>query len=392
MSLRERREIAQLCRETGREGAGVLFSLVRVSGSSYRRPGARLLTLPDGRSAGTISGGCLEADLRRRAQWRVRDGASVERFTTTFDDTAEIPYGLGCGGEVDLLAEAADAPEGVALLEALAATLRGEFRLIATVLPEAGVPLSRIVVDTQGDVLFASDALETERVVDVRRAALSASHGSVVETAFGSMFVERLDPIQRLLIFGAAEGSRSLCRMAAGMGWSVVVADGRSQMVRPELFPEAEHVAVVNTIRDLPVQRGDAAVLMTHSYEQDRSFLAELLHADLRYLGVLGARHRSALLLQEAAEMAGVSLATAVERTHAPIGLNVGGDGPEAVALSVMAELQRAITGQTGAAEARAMGLDDVERLLRDGPVPFLRHEICAMDLPATATADVVRG
>lgn len=134
MSLRERREVVSLYREAGAAG-GVLFSVVRVAGSSYRQPGARMLVLADGRTAGTLSGGCLEADLLRRAAWTVRSGAVVEQFSTRFDDTAEIPYGLGCGGDVDLLAEPVESPEAEALLHAMQATLGGDVRVVATRLP-----------------------------------------------------------------------------------------------------------------------------------------------------------------------------------------------------------------------------------------------------------------
>ena len=93
-----------------RQGAArVLVTLVRVEGSSYRRPGAHLLIGVDGGEyAGSISGGCLEAEVVRKAAWMVREGAVVERYSTLFDDTAEIPFGLGCGGVVDLLLEPAE--------------------------------------------------------------------------------------------------------------------------------------------------------------------------------------------------------------------------------------------------------------------------------------------
>ena len=96
--------------------AKALVTLVRMEGSSYRRPGAHLLIGADGEYAGTISGGCLEAEVVRRAAWMVRDGAVVERYSTLFDDTAEIPFGLGCGGIVDLLLEPAETPECRALI------------------------------------------------------------------------------------------------------------------------------------------------------------------------------------------------------------------------------------------------------------------------------------
>ncbi len=100
--MRERRSIVEQWQQ-GRAAAHV--TLIRVEGSSYRRPGARLLVLTDGTSVGSISGGCLEAELARKARWTIRNGPVVERFSTVFDDTEEIPYGLGCGGTLDLLIE-----------------------------------------------------------------------------------------------------------------------------------------------------------------------------------------------------------------------------------------------------------------------------------------------
>ena len=94
----------------------MLVTLVRVAGSSYRRPGRGCCWMRSGEYAGTISGGCLEAEVTRKAAWMVRDGAVVERYSTMFDDTAEIPFGLGCGGVVDLLVEPADTPECEALM------------------------------------------------------------------------------------------------------------------------------------------------------------------------------------------------------------------------------------------------------------------------------------
>ena len=127
-----------------RQGAArVLVTLVRAEGSSYRRPGAHLLIGADGGEyAGTISGGCLEAEVVRKAAWMVRDGAVVERYSTLFDDTAEIPFGLGCGGVVDLLLEPAETAECRALLEAMEASLGGIEARVATWLPVDGRPLA----------------------------------------------------------------------------------------------------------------------------------------------------------------------------------------------------------------------------------------------------------
>src|SRR5215469_17315229 len=114
--MMEQRRIVELWQ---RGDSSVLVTLVRVEGSSYRRPGARLLLNHSGEYAGTISGGCLESEVIRKAAWMVRDGARVERYSTMFDDTAEVPFGMGCGGVVDLLLERADTPECAGLMQAM---------------------------------------------------------------------------------------------------------------------------------------------------------------------------------------------------------------------------------------------------------------------------------
>src|ERR1700712_702481 len=154
--MMERRRI---CRLWERGDASALVTLVRVEGSSYRRVGARLLIAANGEYAGSISGGCLEAEVVRKAQWMVRDGrAIVERYSTLFDDTAEIPYGLGCGGTVDLLIEPAETPECAALMAAMAASLRGEGARVVTWLPHGtqGRGLRRLIFGAEGEVVFAS--------------------------------------------------------------------------------------------------------------------------------------------------------------------------------------------------------------------------------------------
>lgn len=374
MSVRERRDIVRLAETCA---GGALITLVRASGSTYRRPGARLLVAGDGSFAGTISGGCLEADLLRKAAWKVREGAVMEHFSTAFDDTAEIPYGLGCGGEVDVLLEPADTPECTALLEAMRASIAGEEFLVATTLPEAQSQFGRIIVHQDGNVLFASEHISTDDIVDLRaylRRNYSAEAAPIAE-AFRTYFFERIAAPQRLFVFGAGEDARPLVRLAAELGWHVIVADRRSQHARAERFPEARVVHAHADVAQLAVTPSDAVVLMTHSYEEDRRLLGEMLALQPRYLGLLGARHRSSLLLHEASTRYGLTLAEACSRLHAPIGLDLGGDGPHAVAIAVIAEIQAALHGR--AAAQRGMTADEVEQQLREkGTV----RNLCALD------------
>jgi xanthine dehydrogenase accessory factor len=344
--MRERRKIVELWRQGN---AAALVTLVRVEGSSYRRVGARLLVTVDGEYAGTISGGCLEAEVVRKAAWMTRAGAVVERYSTLFDDTAEIPYGLGCGGTVDLLFEPAGTPEFEVLMEALEASLRGEERRVVTSLPEDGRLLRRVV----GEGILDDTAEEIE---------------------------EWIEAPQRLFVFGAGDDARPMVQMAALLGWNVSVVDGRGQWARAERFPEAAMVIAAESfegLEGLQIGTRDAAVVMTHSYEQDRVWLAGLLPVGARYLGLLGARHRSALLVSEAAAKLGWSVDRACEGLFAPVGLDLGGDGAEAIALAVVAEIQACCEGKLGVSRRMTAGLV-AEQIVKGGASRYLQAQ-CAL-------------
>jgi xanthine/CO dehydrogenase XdhC/CoxF family maturation factor len=166
--------------------------------------------------------------------------------------------------------------------------------------------------------------------------------------------------------------------MTAMMGWSVIVADGRTHLVRKERFPEAERVVALEDdgFDKLGVCHDDAVVVMTHSYEQDRALLASLLPVAPRYLGLLGARHRSSLLIHEASARIGLSVEQCCERIWAPVGLDLGGDGPEAIALAIMAEVQAVCMGRLGA--LRQLTPQDVARYVSEGGAARYLQVQCA--------------
>ena len=345
--MMERRQIVAAAKagSAGAEDSRVLVTLVQIAGSSYRQTGARLLTRGSSslNYAGTISGGCLEAEVVRKAGWKVRNGPVVERFSTLYDDTAEIPFGLGCGGTVDLLHEATNTPEYNALMYALDASLNGRIYSVITWLPGEDQSFARAIIAEDGVVDFASKGLSPTAIAD---AVVNGSHW---EAASG-VYIERLEPPQRLVVLGAGDDAKPLVRMAALLGWTVVVADGRQHLARPERFPEAHHVLPVSAsgAASLGVTEFDAVVLMTHSYEQDREWLSALLPTAPQYFGVLGAKHRSSLLVSEAAATSGLTLEACCERIFAPVGLDLGGDGPEAIALAIISEAHARCMGKLG--------------------------------------------
>jgi xanthine dehydrogenase accessory factor len=361
--MQERRKLLEMW---GNGTARALVTLVRVEGSSYRQVGARMLICDGGDSVGGISGGCLEAELLRRAAWKVQSGAVVERFSTLFDDTEEIPYGLGCGGTLHLLLEPAGTPEFAALMDAMHASLssgtrQGESRKVVTLLPEKGLPLQRRVQDAAGKILFGDGELEGEAE---------------------RMFTEVLDPPQRLVLFGAGNDAQPMVSFAAQMGWSVTVVDGRASWAKPERFPDAEQVVVATSLDGVELTERDAVVVMTHSYEQDRAWLTAVLPRTPRYLGLLGARHRSALLMSEAAVELGWNVDRVCERVFAPIGLDLGGDGAQAIALATVAEIQACCAGKLGVCQVPKGGRmtpEVVAQLIAQGGASQYLQAQCAL-------------
>ncbi len=336
----------------------VLATLVDVEGPSYRKPGARMLIAPGGRRAGTVSGGCLEAEVAKRAWWLTESGPVVERYSTAEDD-GDMQYGSGCGGVVYVLLErrASAAP----VLKALEAAFHARVPLaIATILNSTGIanrvfagPTIQVARNerTNHEILHNLAILALERMQSIDR------HVTIdgVETR---IWVDYRSPRPGLWIFGAGDDAKPLLRLARLLGWFVTIGDGRSHLPTRERFPQADKVLALERVA-LPeagtsfladLKATDAAVLLTHSFEQDSRILATLLSRDFlpAYLGVLGPQRRTREVLAQSARLLGLpNPADRVEQwlaqMHAPTGLDLGAETPAAIALSIVAEIQQTL-------------------------------------------------
>jgi len=350
--------ILPLWRELELAGADyVLATVVAVEGSSYRKPGAHMLLSPDGRRAGTVSGGCLEAEVSRRAWWLTADGPVVERFSTIEDD-GERPYGSGCGGLVFILLERRATARP--LLDALEPAFAARLPLaIATILqgPRIGHRAFAGIANKEHD--FPALVALAERSF--------AQSGPITETVLvDGVELDAWADYRRgrpgLWIFGAGDDAKPLVKLARELGWFVTVADGRSNLATRERFPDADEVRVL-PIANLPgvgtalagIKSTDAAAVMAHSFEQDARVLAALLALDSLpfYIGALGPQRRTRELLVEAARLLGLpggekQIERWMELVHAPMGLDLGAEAPAAVAFSVLAEIQQSLNAATG--------------------------------------------
>ena len=334
-----------------------LATIVAVRGSTYRRPGARLLVPEEGAPIGNISGGCLEGDVADLARVVMDEGtARLAGWDLTADDDAVWGLGLGCNGAIEVFIEPAE--EAAEVAGALRMALE-EARPIClvTVLESgrAGVePGARLVVgpasEPQGSLGDAAVDIEALAVAG-EQLALEKSE---IRTLPGDVraFVEVLEPPLRLLVCGAGHDAIPMVRAAAGLGWNALVVDDRPAFLTLERYPEAAGFVPV----EAPELVADAteiddhtyAVVMTHNFLRDKEYLRALVGTPAVYIGMLGPAARTERLLMELREE-GVTISDEVRaRIHGPCGLDLGGEGPEEIAQSIVAEIVAVRRGRNG--------------------------------------------
>lgn len=316
-------------------------TVVGIEGSAYRRPGARMVLTTSGQRAGTVSGGCLEGEIAKKAWWLTENGASLQRYSSFFDDDGELPYGLGCGGTIFVLLERGEPARHS--LEALRQSVQNRMAHVIVTATDTKAPGTRLILRADGTTLFERGA--DEFLVEAAREALARRTTAPLPGRVAGAFVEYIAPPQALWVFGAGDDAQPLVEFAATLDWHITVADGRSQLARPERFPQAARTMNLEAALG-EVTRDDAAVIMTHSYEQDGTALAGLLRLGMKYVGILGPRARTERLVADVAPQVGLSAAQCLSRLHSPVGLDLGGHAPAAIALSIVAELQAVLAGR----------------------------------------------
>jgi xanthine dehydrogenase accessory factor len=347
-------------RKNGSEA--VLATVVDTAGSAYRQPGARMLVTGQGWQAGSISGGCLEGDIIKRGAWLTMERRAVMvTYDSTDDDDIVHGFGLGCRGVVQVLVERIGAPAGKPdmigfLAEVLAAR---EAAVIATILHAEGDPGAtgqRLYYRGDGNLMHdLSDRthlalLQREAEQGLRRAAsMTATFPSAAGTV--QVFIEYIRPPTPLKIFGAGHDAIPLVALAKSCGFHVTIIDGRPSYANATHFPQVDQVimcAPAEVSARIGFNTSDMAVIMTHNYLADRALLRTLLTSPVSYIGVLGPKRRTGEMLSDLHEEGLACTDAQLKRLHAPVGLDIGAERPEHVALSIIAEIQAVLTGRLG--------------------------------------------
>jgi xanthine dehydrogenase accessory factor len=328
-----------------------LATIVAVRGSTYRRPGARLLVPEQGELIGNISGGCLENDVADVARIVMLEGmARVVSFDLTADDEAVWGWGLGCNGAIELFVEPAEKAAEVA--GALRMALEEERPIsMVTVLDSSvsGVHQgNRLLVRPDGSSEGSLGDAALDTAAKASAAELLSMDRSEIRTLPGpsgeaKAFIEVLEPPLRLLVCGAGHDAAPLVRAADGLGWRPIVVDDRGEFLNHERFPEAAAFVRLERPEDVakvaPIDERTFVVVMTHNFLRDKEYVRSILDSPARFVAMLGPGARTERLLTELRGEGTSITEKDLERIHGPAGLDLGAEGPEEIAAAIVAEI-----------------------------------------------------
>ncbi len=330
----------------------VLATVVETRGSTYSKAGALMLIDANGVFQGMLSGGCLEGDLAIRARTVADTGRpAVVSYDLSGDDDELWGLGVGCDGAMRILLQPTSRASDYQPFAALAASHAGsDFAAAALVVDSTletiapGALALRAAGATQCFGLSEDAAARLTANLDAVIAGGGAALCSVsMDDGTLEVLTYPVDPLPRLLVLGAGLDAEPLVRIAAELGWRTTVADHRPHYVDSNDFAQAERTLCCpadEVAQALDLDDFDLAIVMSHHLASDRSYLGQLAATAIGYVGLLGPPSRRARLVAELGA-AGESLAG---RLHGPAGLDLGGRGPAAIALSIAAGMQKALT------------------------------------------------
>jgi xanthine dehydrogenase accessory factor len=334
-----------------------LATVVRVDGSSYRRPGARMLVTDDSKITGAISGGCLEGDALEKALFAMATG---ENKLITYDSTGEddIQFGLhlGCNGVAHILFEPIkkeDPQNPVELLRLISKA--GEEAVLVTIFSMKKIqPGTRLLYLKNHMHSVLSEPLQkilTEPVKNVYAEKKSAFLDVDTEQTTCTAFIEWIERPVSLVVAGAGNDIQPLVEIAAMLGWSVTVVDGRFHYALPARFPGASKVLYsrpADILSQIKTDSQTVFLLMSHNYNYDLGFLKQIVQQEFGYIGLLGPAQKRDRMLSDLQDQ-GVHLnEDQLSKIYGPTGLDIGAENSTEIALSIVAEIKAFVSGRSG--------------------------------------------
>jgi len=312
----------------------ILATVIHVEGSAYRKEGATMLFTNAGEQLGVISAGCLETDLATQADERLKEdnfSSCIVVYDMSAEDDLSWGRGAGCNGKIHIL------------LEKITSKIRNEFCILRDQLKEDHEVISvRFLQNNRvNKTCYLANAQiqfgdKTQAMTTIIPTLLTTRKSRLenIEGFSGQMYIQYFQPKPRLFVFGAGVDVRPLASFAVTVGFAVTVWDWRPNHCNQTYFPEVtilENRSIPQLINSLNFTHRDSVIIMTHDFQKDKEILHLLLkEAPLHYLGILGPRKRTTRLLD--GEQIPAHL-------HSPVGLSIGAEGPEEIAISIIADL-----------------------------------------------------
>jgi xanthine dehydrogenase accessory factor len=353
-------DILAAFRDAQREGRqAALATVVHVEGSSYRRPGARMLVEDNGKITGAISGGCLEGDALRKALLAMNQRKNkLVTYNTLEGDDVEFGVQLGCNGIVHILFEPIESNQvnnPIALLERSQSQRQDSVLVTLFSLKNFHGRQPGTCFFFDGENMY-STVKDESLEFDIKEDAATVLENKVSSfsqySANGlAAFVELLLPPVSLIVVGAGNDALPMVDMATYLGWHITVIDGRATHANPRRFPKAHRIIVgkpAEVMEQVEIDERTVFVLMTHNYNYDLVLIALLLQKECNYIGALGPKKRLERLLAELKEKGMTVTEEQRNRIYGPTGLDIGAEAAEEIALSVLAEIKAVLAERRG--------------------------------------------
>jgi len=351
--MKEIRDIIKAFDEAQKLGKQTaLATVVHVEGSSYRRPGARMLIEDDGQLTGAISGGCLEGDALRKALLVMTEKRSrLVTYDTMDDDDAKFGVGLGCNGIIQVLIEPIDISNPDNPIQYLkkvnekrqTAALVTLFSLQDRKGPQYGTCL---LLKEDGGLVQHVPVLKEVLLADANEVLINQNSSFKNYTSDDhniTAFIEVIKPPVSIIIIGAGNDVVPVVNMADILGWETTVVDGRANYAKQERFVSACQVLVAkpeNVLEQITIDEHTVFLLMTHNYNYDMAMLRQLLGKNVTYIGMLGPKKKRERMLNELKDEGSNFTEQQLSVLHSPVGLDIGAETSEEIALSILAEIK----------------------------------------------------
>lgn len=358
--MKEINDIIRAYRRVEAEGIKTaLATVVKVTGSSYRQPGARMLVTEDGQLTGAISGGCLEGDALKKALLAIQQQQNkLVTYDTSNDEDADFGVQLGCNGIVHILFEpinSADKHNPLKILEKIVDKREDAVLVCLFSLTRGGGAQPGTVLLYRKDEHTASrDGLDF-LLGDIRKMFENKAtriKSITYEGENSEALIEYIAPAVSLIIAGAGNDVKPLTEIASVMGWEVTVGEGRPAHATPRRFPSAKAVKVTTAedfMNDMVIDDHTFFVLMTHNYRYDLTVLRDLLtYSNSRYIGILGPKTKLNRMIDDLAAEGFTVTPQHLERMYGPVGLDIGAETSEEIALSIISEIKAVLEGRKG--------------------------------------------